>query len=67
MRTLAGCRNFSLKVSQSKPVIKIGLDHALWTWAAKHASWVLKRFQLVKGAACNSLLGLSMARVSKDF
>ena len=25
-------------------------DHALWNWAARHASWVLDRFQPVKGA-----------------
>ena len=35
---------------QSKLGIKIGSDHALWTWAARHASWVLNRFQPVKGA-----------------
>ena len=23
---------------------KIGSDHALWTWAARHASWALNRF-----------------------
>ena len=35
---------------QSKLGIKIGSDHALWTWAARHASWVLNRFKAVKGA-----------------
>ena len=35
---------------QSRLGIKIGPDHALWTWAARHASWALNRFQPVKGA-----------------
>ena len=39
--------------------IKIGSDHALWTCAARHASWVLNRFQPVKRA--------NPYRVTKDF
>ena len=30
--------------------IKIGSDHALWAWAARHARWVLNRFRPVEGA-----------------
>ena len=29
--------------------VKIGSVHALWTWAARDATWALNRFQLVKG------------------
>ena len=35
---------------QSRLRIKVGSDHALWTWAARHASWVLNNFPPVKGA-----------------
>ena len=44
---------------QSRPGIKIGSDHALWTWAARDASCVLNRFQLA--------MSLSMVRVTRDF
>ena len=42
---------------QSRLGIKIGSDHALWTWAARHAS-CQSRVQL--------LMSSSMARVTKD-
>ena len=35
---------------QSRLGIKIGSDHARWTWAARHASWAVNRFQPVEGA-----------------
>ena len=47
VRKLAGT---FIEGAQSRLGIKIGSDHALWTWAARHASWVLNRFQPVKGA-----------------
>ena len=47
MRKLAGT---VIDGVQSRLGIKIGSDHALWTWATRHASWVLNRFQPVKGA-----------------
>ena len=47
VRKLAG--NF-IEGLQSRLDIKVGSNHALWTWAARRASWVLNRFQLVKGA-----------------
>ena len=53
MRKLAGS---FIKGLQSKLGIKIGSDHALWNWAARHASWVLNRFQPVKGAAPRELV-----------
>ena len=46
MRKLAGS---FIEGAQSRLGIKIGSDHALWTWAAGHASWVLNRFQRAKG------------------
>ena len=53
VRKLAGS---FIKGLQSKLGIKIGSDHALWNWAARHASWVLNRFQPVKGAAPRELV-----------
>ena len=47
VRKLAGT---FIEGAQSRLGIKIGSDHALWTWAARHASWVLNWFQPVKGA-----------------
>ena len=47
VRKLAGSFTEGL---QSGLGAKIGSDHVLWTWAARHASWVLNRFQPVKGA-----------------
>ena len=47
MRKLAGS---FIEGVQSRLGIKIGSDHALWTWAARTASWALNRFQPVKGA-----------------
>ena len=36
--------------AQSRLGIKVGSDHALWTWVARHASRVPNRPQQVKGA-----------------
>ena len=48
---------------QSRLGIKIGSDHALWTWAARHASWALNRFQPAKGATfCELVYGQSYKR-----
>ena len=50
MRKLAGTFYKGLKVCSQDLVSKFGSDHSRWTWAAGHASWVLNRFQPVKGA-----------------
>ena len=47
MRKLAGSFTEGLP---SKLGIKIGSDHALWAWAARHVSWVLNRIEPVMGA-----------------
>ena len=47
VRKLAGT---FIEGMQSRLGTKIGSDHAIRTWAARHASWVLNRFQPVKGA-----------------
>ena len=47
MRKLAGS---FIEGLQSRPGIKIGPDHVLWTWAVGHSSWVLNKFEPVKGA-----------------
>ena len=44
---------------QSRLGTKIGSDHALWTWAARHASWVLNRFQHAKGSPYELVYGKS--------
>ena len=47
VRKLAGA---FIEGAQSRLSIKVGSDHALSTWAARHASCALNRFQPVKGA-----------------
>ena len=56
VRKLAGT---SFEGVQSRLGIKIRSDHALVTWAARHASWALNRFQPVKGA--------TLYQVTRDF
>ena len=41
VRKLAGT---FIEGMQSRLGLKIGSGHALWTWAARHASWVLNKF-----------------------
>ena len=36
---------------ESKLSIKLNANHGLWSWALRHASWLLNRFSVVHGAA----------------
>ena len=36
--------------------LSFGCDHAIWSWAGRHAAWLLNRFQPVRGATSFELI-----------
>ena len=36
---------------QSNIKMKIGISNPLWSWAARHAAWLINRYKPVRGAA----------------